>query len=154
MPKYSKKSPNFLEQEQSKLKQAKELTDLELDLIQKRIPSVNSLSPGDMLSFSYNGSPFMALAVSNQRTGASSTIFTNRNTKNKLFSCFVVDHLSSESLRVLLSSLDKYKDYTKIASYKYITSLFGLILGKDKYRTFISTGKMSNLNRIILQEKR
>jgi len=108
MPKYSKKSSNFLEQEQSKLKQAKELTDLELDLTQKRIPSVNSLSPGDMLSFSYNGSPFMALAVSNQRTGASSTIFTNRNTKNKLFSCFVVDHLSSESLRVLLSTLVKY----------------------------------------------
>lgn len=152
MPKFSKKPSNFLEQQTQKIKDALQLQDRELDLVESRIPSITHVDPGDILSFSYKGKSFMVLAVSNQRTGESSAIFKNLRTKNNLLSCFVVDHLSKESLGVIISSLDKYREYAKIASYKYMTTLFSLFLGKDKYRTFITAGNISGLSRILARE--
>jgi len=145
----SKKDPRFLEIQEEKLKRALEIDETGLDLISARVPSVNSISPGNVVSFSYNKSSYMALAASNGRSGPSSAVFRSRGTKNKLFSCFLVDHLSSESLKIIIESLNRYGSFTKIASYRYITNLFGLFVGRENYRTFISTGRMSNLTRIL-----
>ena len=152
MAEVSKRDPDFLNIQEDKLKDALGLGEVEFDLISANIPSVNSASPGDVVSFVYNGAQFIAIAVSNARTGSSSAIFRNTRTKNKLFSCFLVDHLSSESLKIFIQALNKYRDYTKIASYRYITTLFGMLIGKDRYRTFISTGRMANLTRIQIRE--
>lgn len=158
MAEVSKEDPDFLNIQEKKLKQALDLDDSEFELISSRVPSVNSVSPGDIITFAYKANAggrgtqrqqqYMAIAVSNARTGTRGAIFKNTRTRNNLFSCFLVDHLSSESLKVFTQSLNKYKGYTKIASYRYITGLFGLLIGKDKYRTFITTGRMSQLTRI------
>ena len=153
MAEISKQDADFINLQEEKLKQALEIDETGVDLISASVPSVANLDPGDIAAFSYNGKSFMVIAVSNARTGSSSTVFTNTRTKNKLFSCFLVDHLSSESLKILISSLDKYREYAKVASYRYIVTLFGMYIGKDKYRTFISTGnKLSGLTRISARE--
>ena len=150
MAEISNKDPRFLEIQEEKLKQALGLDEVEYELISTKISNTSNISPGQVVTFVYDGKQFMALAVSNARSGSNVT-FRNIRTRNKLFSCFLVDHLSRESLQVLISSLNKYGKYTKIASYKYITNLFGLLIGKDRYRTFISTGRMSQLTRVMIK---
>ena len=153
MAEISKQDADFIDLQEEKLKKALNIDETGLDLISASVPSVANLDPGDVATFSYNGKTFMSIAVSNARTGASSAVFTNTRTKNKLSSCFLVDHLSSESLKILISSLDKYREYAKVASYRYIVTLFGMYIGRDKYRTFISTGnRMSSLVRISARE--
>lgn len=152
MAEVSKEDPDFLSVQEDKLRDALGLEEAEFDLISARVPSINSVSPGDVVSFTYNGLSYIGIAVSNARTGSSSAIFRNTKTKNKLFSCFLVNHLSSESLRIFIQALNRYRDYTRIASYRYITTLFGMLIGKDRYRTFISTGRMAQLNRILIKE--
>lgn len=156
MDRFSKKSPRFLRQEEAQLQTALGSSNQEFKFNSARIPSVNSLTPGDILSFSYSkktggANTFITLAVSNKRSGSSSASFSSNG--KQYYSCYLIDHLSEETWKTIVATINKYKgDYGKIASYRYIKNLFGMFLGKSYYRTFISVGSMmSNLVRIDLE---
>ena len=156
MDRFSKKSPRFLKQEEAQLNQALGLDPNEFKFVQAPVPSTHNLSPGDILTFSYSkgsgsANSFITLAVSNSRSGMGSVNFSGSG--KKYYSCYLIDHLSEETWKTIVSSINKYKgNYKKVASYRYIKNLFGMFLGKSYYRTFISTGgRMSGLSRIDLE---
>ena len=122
--------------------------------------TVTSLRPGTICSLTYKNKqgtgrrvknkPFTVLVVSNARSGLGSGLFSTAG--DKFLSCFILDGLSFESVRTIKSSIDKYRllisDRRKAKSYKYIANLFGLILGKNKYRTLsVSQGGISDVVR-------
>lgn len=120
----------------------------------ERIP-VNDIKPGDLLTFEYNGELFTVLAVSCSRSGDSSSFFSVITTKNTLMSCFKVNHLQQETISTIVSRINKLGDkFSKIASYKYVKNLFGIFIGKDRFRTFISiNSKIGSLTRIQVVEE-
>lgn len=151
---FSKKATQkrFLKQEKVQL-----ATNLKVDnfeLYDTPVASVDSVQPGDILSFYYKptGSQYITLAVSNKRTGTSSCRFAASG--KEYYSGFLVDHLSEQTWYIITRSINRYrKNYTRAASYKYIKNLFGVFVGKQHYRTFISIkSSMTGLRRVDLRE--
>lgn len=131
--------------------------------------TVSYLRPGAVCSLMYKNKPgtrrnikvkpLTVLVVSNARSGLGSVMFTYKNQKgttDKYLSCFLVDHLQYETLSSIKTSIDKHRksitEGRKAKSYKYIKSLFGLLIGRDKYRTLsITEGSISSIVRYDLE---
>lgn len=147
---FSKQSSRFLRQERKQL--VKNLAPVkDSEFYKTRVASISSVGVGDIALFSYNGSMYITLAVSNKRSGPASPRFSAAN--KKFYSCYLIDHLSEETWKIIVSSINKYKvSYSKIASYKYIKGLFGVFIGSRHYRTFNTVGVMGNLTRFDLKE--
>jgi hypothetical protein len=131
--------------------------------------TVSNLRPGAMCSLMYKNKvgtgrniknkPLTVLVVSNSRSGLGSAMYTHRSkkgTQDKYLSCFLIDHLQYETLSTIKTSINKYRkkvsDGRKAKSYKYVKSLFGLIIGRDKYRTLsITEGSVGSVIRYDLE---
>jgi hypothetical protein len=149
---HSQTTKRFLRQETAQLKNNLSIEG-ELSFYSTPVASVDSISPGDIAAFKYSNTRkyYITLAVSNKRSGINSSRFSRNN--QEYFSAFTIDHLSKETWGVIVKSINKYKDsFNKVASYDYIKRLFGIFIGPQYYRTFISVGTMSGLTRIDLEE--
>ena len=111
----------------------------------------SQLRPMDIAMFSYDGKTFMVLCVLNERTGTRDPFFTNANTGNKLLSCFDLKRTSVDSLRAILGSLynNDINVLRRIGTYRYFKSMFSILLGKRRYKTFYKTN-ISGLTRFRL----
>lgn len=123
-----------------KIKDAFGIEDDLYKLIERRT-SLGLTRIGDLLTFSYKGANFMVIVVKNKRT--MSGRFTSTR-GNKLLSSYRVDHLSMDTLQIVLNVLNKYENVKDNMSYeKRLNGFLSLVGGADKYRTFDTTGIFS-----------
>lgn len=120
--------------------------------VKSKAATVSSLRAGNFCSIRYSSfipskyqssnKRMLVMVVANTRTATNGGIFYHKSkdgTRDKYLSCFRVDHLMIETLAALQSSLNKYKKFSKIKSYKYLKTLFGMFIGSDNYRTLSLT---------------
>ena len=133
------------------------------------LTTISALRPGAICSLMYKNKlgtgrrlevkAFTVMVVSNSRTGLGSVMFEHKSpgkVKDKYLSCFIVDHLQFETINSIRTSIDKYRkqlgDGRKAKTYRYVKSLFGLLIGKDKYRTLsVTEGSISSVVRYDIQ---
>lgn len=117
----------------NKIKEAFGIGDDLYNLIERRI-DIGQAQTGDLLTFNYKQSNFMTFVVKNKRT--STGLFTSTK-GNRLLSTYRVDHLSMDTLQIILKTLNKYDRIRTSLSYeKQLNGFLSLVGGSDKYRTF------------------
>ena len=137
------------------VRESMDLTPDVYDLIE-RSTTFSKLNVGDVISFYYVNSDqsipltanFLAVIVKNKR--APTGTFTSTQ-GNHLLSCYRVDHLGTETLRIVTEGLNKNEQLKEQASYKKFTAILKLLAGETKYRTF-NKMNMSLLKKISIEE--
>ena len=124
--------------------------------------TASNLKAGDLYTFSYrlttgkykgNVQPYTIIAVAGSNDDT--PVFVHSSTGNTLFRGYRVDHLSPETLTVILASI--YHGREKLNgdfSYKQIEGFLGAVIGGDlsseNYRTFVDKAR-GTLTRIDLE---
>ena len=130
------------------IKESFNINDDIYKLIERRI-SQSQISVGDLLTFSYSQSNFLCIVCKNKRTSTGSFVSTRGN---RLLSCYRVDHLSMDTLKIILNVLNKYDNIRSSISYeKSLSGFLGLVGGADKYRTF-NVQSIFSLKKVSVQE--
>ena len=115
--------------------------------------TVSNLHPGDLVTFSYRlttGSSrgqnrhYTILAVGGKNDN--STHFVHSYTKNRLFRGYRIDHLSPETLTIILYSIylgrEKLnEDFTYGTIEGFLQTVIGKGLDQENYRTFNDTAR-------------
>mgnify|MGYP003643705023 CR=1 FL=1 len=142
-------------------KEAKELFGYSLEEFELvNNVQVGEFQTGDIGLFQYKvgatiNQKFLVLCVSNARSGIIPSFMSSK--KNPLLSTFRIDHLSQETIALIVGAL--HKSVTPVyqwATYSRFTGFLGKVLGKENYRTFDKT-KMSSISIVevkYLKDKR
>lgn len=115
--------------------------------------TASNMHPGDLMTFSYRLTTgpsrgqtrdYTILAVGGKKDG--SAYFTHSSTKNRLFRGYRIDHLSPETLTIILYSIylgrEKLNaDFTYGKIEGFLQAVIGKGLDQERYRTFNDTSR-------------